>query len=79
MAGRFDIPCREAELTANDLAAADEIFLTSSPFCLLPATQLDGRAIGGGRPGETFRRLLAAWNDMAGIDIAGQAERFARR
>jgi hypothetical protein len=48
-------------------------------MCLLPVTRFNGRAVGDGVPGAVFRRILAAWSEMAGIDIAAQAERFARR
>lgn len=64
---------QQASLTAADLAAADEILLTSTPSCLLPATRFDGRPVGDGRPGPVFRRLLAAWSAAAGLDIRGQA------
>ena len=67
----------ERSLTLADLAAADEILLTSTPSCLLSATRLDGRAVGDGRPGPIFHRLLAAWNELAGIDIAAQARHHA--
>ncbi|MFM7292433.1 MAG: aminotransferase class IV, partial [Planctomycetia bacterium] len=65
-------------LTEADLAAADEILLSSTPNCLLPATRFDGRGIGTGLPGPVFRRLLAAWNDRVGLDIAAQARMRAR-
>jgi branched-subunit amino acid aminotransferase/4-amino-4-deoxychorismate lyase len=79
LAQRLGLPTAERELTPDDVAAADEVLLTSTPMCLLPVTRFDGRPIGDGVPGEVFRRLLAAWNDLVGIDIAAQAERFARR
>ncbi len=79
LAGRLGISTGRRDLTLPEVAAADEVLLCSTPLCLLPVTRLNGRAIGDGRPGEVFGRLLAAWNDLAGIDIAGQAERFARR
>jgi branched-subunit amino acid aminotransferase/4-amino-4-deoxychorismate lyase len=60
-------------LTAADRAAADEILLTSTPSCILPATRYDGRAVGGGRPGPVYRDVLAAWSAAVGIDIRGQA------
>ena len=66
-------------LTTADLVTADEILLTSTPSCVLPATRLDGRPVGEGRPGATFRRLLAAWSDSVGFDIAAQARRLATR
>ena len=67
------------DLTPAELAAADEVMLCSTSPCLLPVVRVDGRPIGDGRPGETYRSLLAAWSEVAGLDIAGQAKRFARR
>jgi len=66
----------ERSLALADLAAADEILLTSTPNCLLPATRLDGRPIGSGGPGPVFQRLLSAWSDRVGVDIAGQAQKL---
>ncbi len=63
----------ERSLSLADLAAADEILLTSTPNCLLPATRLDGHPVGNGRPGGVYRRVLDAWNEAVGIDIARQA------
>jgi branched-subunit amino acid aminotransferase/4-amino-4-deoxychorismate lyase len=79
LAGRLGIPCAERDLKPEDLASADEALLSSAPFCLLPVTRLDGRPIGAGRPGEIFARLMAAWNEMAGLDIIAQAERHQFR
>jgi branched-subunit amino acid aminotransferase/4-amino-4-deoxychorismate lyase len=67
------IAWKERSLLLTDLAAADEILLTSTPNCLLPATQFDGHPVGNGRPGDVYRRLLAAWSEGVGIDIARQA------
>jgi branched-subunit amino acid aminotransferase/4-amino-4-deoxychorismate lyase len=76
---RFGIAGSERELTTDDVASAGEVFLSSTPLCLLPVTRLNGRPIGMGRPGELFERLIAAWSEMAGVDIVGQAERFSTR
>ena len=67
----------ERSLSLADLAAADEILLTSTPSCLLPATRLDGRPVGNGRPGVVFKTVLDAWNEAVGIDIARQARHSA--
>ena len=79
LAEQLGIARGERKLTPGDVAGADEVLLTSTPFCLLPATRFNGRPIGDGRPGEAFRRLLAAWSELVGVDVASQAERFARR
>jgi len=70
------IDWRERSLTLADLASADEILLTSTPNCLLPATRLDGRPIGDGRPGRMFERLLSAWSARVGLEIADQARKL---
>jgi branched-subunit amino acid aminotransferase/4-amino-4-deoxychorismate lyase len=77
LAERLSIPWREESLRQVDLATADEILLTSTPSCLLPATRFDGRAVGSGAPGPVFHRLLAAWSESAGVDIVTQARRHA--
>jgi len=66
---------KEQSLSAADLTAADEILLTSTPSCILPATRFNGLPVGTGRPGPVFQRLLAAWSAEAGLDIAAQARR----
>jgi branched-subunit amino acid aminotransferase/4-amino-4-deoxychorismate lyase len=79
LVGRFGIAAGEHELTTDDVASADEVFLSSTPLCLLPVTRLNGRPIGAGQPGALFERLIAAWSEMVGVDIVGQAERFSTR
>jgi branched-subunit amino acid aminotransferase/4-amino-4-deoxychorismate lyase len=78
-AERVGIEFGYADLTPADVAAADEVLLTSTPWCLLPVCTFNGRPIGAGQPGDTYRRLLACWNESAGLDIAEQARSFARR
>lgn len=56
-----------------------ELWLTSTPFCLLPVVKLDDAPIGDGRPGPIYRRLLEAWSGEVGVDIAAQARRFSTR
>ena len=51
------IAVREATLRDDDLFAADEMFLTSTTREILPIVDVDGHAIGTGRPGATTRRL----------------------
>jgi branched-subunit amino acid aminotransferase/4-amino-4-deoxychorismate lyase len=79
LAKKLEIPFVERNFTPVEVAEADEAMLSSTPFCAIPCTKLDGRSIAQGRPGEVFARLLAAWNEQAGLDIADQAERFCAR
>ena len=73
LAAGLGVGWHEASLTAADLAAADEILLTSTPSCILPATRFDGGAVGSGRPGPVFRSILDAWSFAVGLDIRDQA------
>jgi branched-subunit amino acid aminotransferase/4-amino-4-deoxychorismate lyase len=66
-------------LTLDDLRRADEVMLCSTSPCVWPVVSLNGQAVGGGRPGKVFRRLLAAWSELVGVDIQRQAERLAKR
>jgi len=77
LADRLGTPWREASLSRADLTTADEIMLTSTPNCILPATRFEGRGVGAGVPGPVFHRLLAAWSEAVGIDIAAQARHHA--
>jgi branched-chain amino acid aminotransferase len=49
----------ETALTAPDLAAAEEAFLSSSVAGILPVTRFDGQPIGDGLPGERTRMARA--------------------
>jgi branched-chain amino acid aminotransferase len=60
------IATEETRLTANDLYGADECFLTNTTQEVLPVTQVDGKMVGDGRPGELTRRLHASFR--AGLD-----------
>ena len=72
LARGLDYEWSEADLTPFDLLNADECLATSTPTCLLPVTRINGRPVGAGVPGETFARLLSAWSDAVGVDIAEQ-------
>jgi D-alanine transaminase/branched-chain amino acid aminotransferase len=41
--------------------------------------ECDGRPIGSGKPGSQYRKLLKAWSESVGVDIACQAHQFADR
>ena len=69
----------EADLTPQEFAAADELFITSTSICLQPIVRVDGQQIGNGQPGAIYRKLLAAWSEKVGVDIAAQARQFAAR
>ena len=61
------------ELQPYDLYTADELFFTSTPYCIMPATKFNGLPVGTGEVGELTRALLDAWSDQVGMDIVKQA------
>ena len=69
--------CESRSLYADDLTSADEILLTSTPWCLQPAVRWDGHSVGDGQPGPIYRQLLKAWSDGVGLDIVAQAAQQA--
>ena len=79
LAARAGLSWQPRRLVAADLAEADELLLTSTPSCLLPATRFEGMPVGTGRPGPVYRQLLAAWSETVGLDIAAQAHQLAER
>lgn len=77
LAAQLHIPVVEEDLQPYDLYTADEVFLSSTSPCVLPATRVDKRQVGEGEPGPITRQLLAEWSKTVGVDIVQQAQRFA--
>ncbi len=77
LAAGINLPFEYAALSVEDVASAAEVLLLSTSPCVWPVTRLNGRPIADGRPGDVSRRLRAAWNEMVGLDIQAQAQRFA--
>jgi branched-subunit amino acid aminotransferase/4-amino-4-deoxychorismate lyase len=79
LAARINVPFITRRFTEGEFCSADEALLTSTSICALPIVRCNGRPIGTGKPGPTYRRFLSAWNDLVGLDIADQARRYATR
>lgn len=80
LASCLGLPFVERDIQVHSVMNADEAFTSSTPYCLLPVTKINGVPIGDGRPGPVLKRLLAAWSESVGLDIAGQIrEQGARR
>ena len=78
LARGLGIDRRQRDLVPEDVAKADEVLLTSTSICVLPVTRFNKLPIGDGRPGRVFSRLLAAWSQSVGFDIAAQAMQHRR-
>jgi branched-chain amino acid aminotransferase len=79
LAQSLAIPFLHRRMEVPEIAAADEALLCSTSPCVWPVTRFNGGPIADGRCGPIARRLLAAWSELAGVDIAQQASRFATR
>jgi branched-chain amino acid aminotransferase len=63
LAARLGIEVRETTLREDDLASADEAFITSSTKEIVPVVAVDAQRIGGGTPGAVTRRLMDAFRN----------------
>ncbi|MCJ7543051.1 MAG: branched-chain-amino-acid transaminase [Phycisphaerae bacterium] len=63
LAAQGSVPLREQTITAEDLYAAEECFLTGTAAEVIPVTKIDGRAIGTGRPGPVSLKLFHAFRE----------------
>jgi branched-chain amino acid aminotransferase len=77
LAGELGIPVREQDITLYEAYNAEEAFWTTSSYCILPISRIDGRSIGKEYPGSTAARLLQRWSTEVGVDIVAQAQKFA--
>ena len=75
LAAGLGLSARETRLQPYDLYTADEVFFTSTPYCIMPATRFNGLPVSDGRVGPVTLRLLAAWSERVGLDIVAQAQR----
>jgi branched-chain amino acid aminotransferase len=73
LAQKLGIPTQETVLQPYDLATADEMFFTSTPYCIMPSTKFNNLPVGDGKVGPITSRLLKAWSELVGMDIVGQA------
>lgn len=58
------LTAEERTVWPQELASADEAFLTNSVAELVPVRSIDARPVGSGVPGPIFRQLLAAYHDV---------------
>jgi branched-subunit amino acid aminotransferase/4-amino-4-deoxychorismate lyase len=73
------VPYTERDITWDEFRSADEAWLASTSVCLLPIVRCDGQPVGSGRPGPFYNQMLAAWSELVGLDVAGQATAIASR
>ena len=63
----------EKDLDSYDAYTSDEMFVTSTSFCIVPVQSINGRQIGDGDiPGKITKRLQEAFIDSIGFDYVSQ-------
>jgi D-alanine transaminase len=67
------IPFREADITQQQLFAAEEIWLTSSTREISPVIQLNDQLINAGKPGPLWRRMINLYQDYKQAIRKGEA------
>ena len=73
LAHELDITVAEGDVDLFDAYSADEVFVTSTSFCICPVSSINGSVIGDGSvPGPVTDRLQKAYSGLVGIDIVGQ-------
>ncbi len=78
LAGALDIPVHETDIEPYDVRAAHEAWYTSTTICMQPITRFNFQPVGDGKPGPMYHKLLAAWSQEVGVDIARQAREYAQ-
>jgi branched-chain amino acid aminotransferase len=70
LCAELGIPFAELPLTLAECQSADEALLSGTAFCVAGVRRLHGVELPW--PGPVWRRLLAAWSERVGVDIAAQ-------
>lgn len=61
-----------SDLTVDDVTSSQEAFLTSSTYCILPVSHLNGVRIGTSLPGPITKMLIDTWGAEMGLDFERQ-------
>ncbi len=72
------ITCIEKNIEPYDVYTADEAFMTGTPFCILPVTQLNSVNIGIAKMGDFTKRLIKQWSENVGVDIVNQIKEYSK-
>ena len=78
LAEQLNISCHGCNIEPYDVYEADEAFLTGTPFCILPTTQLNGLDIGNGKMGDITKMLLDKWSENVKVDIVQQIRNYGK-
>jgi D-alanine transaminase len=68
--GKAGLPLRKEAISAQELVAAEELFVTGTTSDITPVVTLDGRAVAGGTPGPVTRRLAIMLAQALGTEAS---------
>ncbi|WP_044640540.1 branched-chain-amino-acid transaminase [Risungbinella massiliensis] len=68
IAAKLGIPVQEIPFTRHDVYVADEVFLTGTAAEVIAVTEVDGRVIGEGKPGEMTNLLVEEFRKLVELD-----------
>ena len=73
LAEKEGIAVYQKDIDLFDAYTADEVFVTSTSFCVCPVSAVNGTGVGTGKvPGPITHQLQQAYSDLVGIDIVQQ-------
>ena len=73
LARQLDLPFAEADIDLYDAVNAEEVFITSTSFCICPVSRVNGAQIGDGSvPGPVTKKLIDAYVAYVECDWYGQ-------
>ena len=72
LAEKLEIPTRETDVTLSEAQNAEELWTSSTTYCLLPVTKLNDVSIADGGLGEIYQKLFAEWCELVGVDVTAQ-------
>ncbi len=73
LAHELAIPVHETDLDLYDAYTADEVFVTSTSYCICPVASVNGSTPSNGAiPGPVTGRLMDAYSGLVGMDFASQ-------
>jgi branched-chain amino acid aminotransferase len=79
LAGQEGIEVHEQAVQPYDLYTAEEAFITTTSYVILPVSKFNGSKVGDEIPGPITRQLTEAWKRLVGMDFVEQMQRYAVR
>jgi len=75
---QLGIECLEKNIEPYDVYAADEAFITGTPFCILPVFNFNELPIGDGKFGKITKILIDQWSKNTGVNIIEQIQNYSK-